>query len=311
MEFSFVSVFSGLSKGPCKGGGIPSVRYIMTNEYANSLYDSCKDVQMPSANDKAMSVFCGRKAKDCSPKIWLAYMGNTGNGRAPFPIVYNYSETTFINPYTKEEMHPLNYTNLRCNITYSNVTDACSCQDCQTSCAPVPPPPPRKKPFTILGIDGPSFIVGCIFIAFVIFFGTYIICHSILRKDALGFGNKGKKYDFENCSTAGSQQNLVIRHVSPAEIGTLEKLGARVEELLKSCFTYWGKLCAKYPIVVLLVTIIIFGSLAGGIARYDVTTDPVKLWSSPESTARTQKTYFDKHFGWVFITFCTESSNDL
>lgn len=304
-------VFSGFSKGPCRGGGIPSVRYIMTDEYANSLYDSCKDVQMPSANDKAMSVFCGRKAKDCSPKIWLAYMGNTGNGRAPFPIVYNYSETTFINPYTKEVMHPLNYTNLRCNITYSNITDACSCQDCQTSCAPVPPPPPKKKPFTILGIDGPSFIVGCIFIAFLIFFGTYVICYNIIKMDALGFGNKGKKYDFENCSTAGSQQNLVMRHVSPAEIGTLEKLGARVEEILKSCFTSWGKLCAKYPIIVLLVTIIIFGSLAGGIARYDVTTDPVKLWSSPESTARTQKTYFDKHFGWVFITFITELSNDL
>lgn len=290
--------------GPCIGGGIPSINYVMTNRYANSLYDSCKDVQMPSANDKAMSVFCGRKAKDCSPKIWLAYMGNTGNGRAPFPISYTYTEDTFINPYTNETMYPLNYTNLRCNLTYSNVTDKCSCQDCQTSCAAVPPPPGQKKPFTIIGIDGASFIVGCVFIAFVIFFGTYVICFSIIKKDSLIIV-KSSSHSFENISAAGSQQNLINRQISPAEIGTLEKLGLRVEELLKAGFTSWGRLCAKYPFIVLLVTIIIFGSLAGGIARYNVTTDPVKLWSSPESTARTQKAYFDQHFGYesVYLLF--------
>ncbi|XP_053383047.1 NPC intracellular cholesterol transporter 1-like [Mercenaria mercenaria] len=287
--------------GPCTGGGIPAVNYVMTDEYANTLYESCKDVQMPSANDKAMSVFCGRKAEDCDPKIWLSYMGNTGNGRAPFPINYNYTNATLVNPYTHETMYPLNYTNLRCNLTYANVSDACSCQDCQSSCAAVPPPPPKAKPFTILGIDGASFIVGCVFIAFVIFFGTYVICFSILKKDSLGIG-KESTYNFENCSNAGSHQNLLNRQVSPAEIGTLEKLGLRVEELLKAGFTSWGRLCARYPLIVLLVTIIIFGSLAGGIARYDVTTDPVKLWSSPESTARTQKAYFDKHFGPFYRT---------
>lgn len=43
--------------------GIPSVTYVMTPKFAQDMYVSCKDVQMPSANDKAISVFCGRDRK--------------------------------------------------------------------------------------------------------------------------------------------------------------------------------------------------------------------------------------------------------
>ncbi|KAL4217752.1 NPC intracellular cholesterol transporter 1 [Mactra antiquata] len=291
----------GFSHYPCPGGGIPSVTYVMTDKFADDLYNSCKDVQMPSANDKAMSVFCGRKAKDCSPKIWLTYMGNTGNGRAPFPILYHYTNTSWVTHNTT--LYPLNSTNLRCNETYSNTTEACSCQDCETSCAAIPPPPPIKPPFKILGIDGPAFIVSCIFIAFLIFFGTYVICFQIIRRNSLDIPvSNSKSYNIEAVSMGGSRQNLVSRHISPAEISTVEKLGAYVENLLNTGFTKWGTLCAKYPVIFLLLSVIVFGSLAGGIAKYDVTTDPVKLWSSPESTARQQKDYFDSHFGPFYRT---------
>jgi Niemann-Pick C1 protein len=272
----------------------------MSNTFANDMFDSCKDVQMPSANDKAISLFCGRKAADCNPVLWLSYMGNTGNGRAPFPILYHFSDSPWIGPDNQTYL-PLNVTNLRCNVTYPNITDPCSCQDCQTSCAPMPPPPPAKKPFTILGIDGSTFIVGCMFIAFIIFFGTYVICYSIVKKDSLGIDSEDF-YSVENGSRSGSQQDLLKRQVSPAEIGTAEKMGKKFEDFLTWIFTKWGKWCASYPIIVLIVTIIIFGSFAGGIARYNVTTDPVKLWSSPQSTARKHKDYFDSHFGYVYVS---------
>ncbi|WP_411025072.1 hypothetical protein, partial [Salmonella sp. s54836] len=34
----------------------------------------------------------------------------------------------------------------------------------------------------------------------------------------------------------------------------------------------------------------------------DITTDPVKLWSSPDSIARQGKDYFDNHFGPFYRT---------
>lgn len=277
--------------------------YYATNSYADGLYRSCKDVQMPSTNGKAISLMCGRK-EGCSPLIWLSYMGNTNNGHAPFPIKYNLTDTEF--KLGNLTIHPLNITNIGCNETSGNITDTCSCQDCEDSCAAIPPYPPAAKPWEILGIDGISFIMGCIFAVFVVFFGVYVICYNVIIKDGFNVGGKNEyAITVETDSQLGSKKSLMSRNlVSPADIGSLEKLGAKVEDLLTKGFTAWGKLCATYPLIVLLVTVIVFGSLAGGIARYNVTTDPVKLWSSPESTARRQKDYFDKHFGCVHTSYC-------
>lgn len=278
------------SNYPCKGGGWPSVKYYATSRYADSLYNSCKDVQMPSTNGKAMSVICGRK-EGCTPLIWLNYMGDTNNGHAPFPVHYNLTDVTF--NIGNRTINPLNITNVGCNETVGNSTEACSCQDCAASCAAIPPYPPAKKPWTILGLDGISVVMGIIFAVFVVFFGIYVLCYAIVTQN--GFGNK---YSLPGEDVHSSRKSLMSQNlVSPAEIGSLEKLGARVEDILTSAFTWWGKLCATHPIVILIATIIVFGSLAGGIARYDVTTDPVKLWSAPDSVARTQKDYFDQHFG--------------
>ena len=273
--------------------GIPFLNFYLTNEYATSFFNSCKDVQMPSANDKAISMFCGRKAADCSPFIWLSYMGNTGNGRAPFPINYTLSDS----PITKHNVTftPLNATNTRCNETFSNDSSPCSCQDCSLSCSPVPPPPPPKKPFTIFGLDGVSFIMGCIFTAFLIVFGTYVICYNIAVQNSLDIPSDTDSMDKH--STTGSQKNLIHRTISPADIWCMEKLGMYVEKSLTKGFTWWGRFCAKHPVIIGVVSLAVAACFAGGIAMYDVTTDPVKLWSAPNSEARTQKEYFDSHFG--------------
>jgi len=280
----------------CKTGkGLPGVYYIMTNKFVDDFYTSCKDVQMPSSNDKAMSILCGRPAKDCTPAKWMAFMGTTNNGKAPFPIVYNFTDVPIT--YKNKTYDPLNIRNVRCNETVTNDTEACSCQDCQMSCAPQPPPPPPKKPWVIFGIDAVSFICGVIYAVFVIVFGTYVICYSIVKERGLTPSSKKYNLSSADSESTSSRTNIIMSMVSPADIGTLEKLGARVEEILRRVFTFWGTLCASYPIIIILITVIVFGSLAGGIIRNQVTTDPVKLWSSPQSTARVQKDYFDSHFG--------------
>lgn len=278
--------------------GIPYLNFYLTDDYANSFYNSCKDVQMPSANDKAISMFCGRKAADCSPYLWLSYMGNTGNGRAPFPINYTLTD----GPVVKENVTftPLNATNTRCNETFSNDSAPCSCQDCSLSCSPVPPPPLPKKPFTIFGLDGVSFIMGCIFTAFLIVFGTYVICYNIVWQNSYDIPSDSDSIDKH--SHTGSQKNLIHRTISPADIWCMEKLGMFVEKSLTKGFTFWGTFCAKHPVIIIMISLVVGACFAGGIAMYDVTTDPVKLWSSPGSEARTQKGYFDSHFGPFFRT---------
>ena len=273
--------------------GIPFLDFFVTPNFAEAMYNSCKDVQMPSANDKAISVFCGTKAEYCTPQKWLAYMGDKGNGRAPFPINYTFTEVPIV--WHNVTQTPLNISNTRCNETYSNSSLPCSCQDCAISCLPVPPPPAPKKPFTILGIDGVSFIMGCIFTVFLMVFGTYVICYNVVARNSLSIAADDDSMD--RYSNTGSQRNLLHRPVSPADIWCMEKLGVIVENGLTKGFRIWGRFCARHPFIIVIVSIIVGACFAGGIAMYDVTTDPVKLWSAPGSTARTQKQYFDEHFG--------------
>jgi Niemann-Pick C1 protein len=57
-----------------------------------------------------------------------------------------------------------------------------------------------------------------------------------------------------------------------------------------------GLFCAQYPFLVLFLGALFIAGLSCGLLKFQVTTDPVQLWSAKSSIARQQKDYFDKHF---------------
>jgi Niemann-Pick C1 protein len=57
-----------------------------------------------------------------------------------------------------------------------------------------------------------------------------------------------------------------------------------------------GLFCARHPYSVLIIGGIIITALSCGLIKFQVTTDPVELWSAKTSLARQQKDYFDEHF---------------
>ena len=68
---------------------INKLDYAVSTDFAYGMYNSCKDVQMPSNNQKAIGVMCGGDAASCTPKSWLDYMGSTAkNPATPFDINY-------------------------------------------------------------------------------------------------------------------------------------------------------------------------------------------------------------------------------
>ncbi|MEQ2173802.1 hypothetical protein GOODEAATRI_001206, partial [Goodea atripinnis] len=81
-----------------------------------------------------------------------------------------------------------------------------------------------------------------------------------------------------------------------------ETLGERFENLLRTFFSSWGSFCVRHPSVVLLGSLILVTASSGGLIYMRITTDPVELWSSPESQARQEKNYFDERFGPFFRT---------
>lgn len=58
----------------------------------------------------------------------------------------------------------------------------------------------------------------------------------------------------------------------------------------------------RRPSLVILGSLILVLAASGGLAYMRITTNPVELWSSPDSQARLEKDYFDSHFGPFFRT---------
>lgn len=79
-----------------------------------------------------------------------------------------------------------------------------------------------------------------------------------------------------------------------------ETLGERFESSLRSLFARWGSFCVRQPLVVILGSLAVVAACSGGLVYMKITTDPVELWSSPNSQARQEKDYFDSHFGPFF-----------
>lgn len=57
-----------------------------------------------------------------------------------------------------------------------------------------------------------------------------------------------------------------------------------------------GFFCATYPFTVLTIGIVFCAAVGSGFFFFSVITDPVELWSPPESTTRLNKNYYDSHF---------------
>lgn len=67
-------------------------------------------------------------------------------------------------------------------------------------------------------------------------------------------------------------------------------------------FTAWGLFVAQHSVAVIIVGLLVCVALACGTYFFTVTTDPVHLWSSPTSTARKEKEFFDKEFAPFYRT---------
>ena len=75
-----------------------------------------------------------------------------------------------------------------------------------------------------------------------------------------------------------------------------------IDTVLSNAFFKLGLLCATYPRYVLPTGFVVTIILGCGLMNYQITTDPVDLWSSPTSQARHEKDYFDENFGKFFRT---------
>ncbi|UZJ52386.1 hypothetical protein CBS101457_001706 [Exobasidium rhododendri] len=71
---------------------------------------------------------------------------------------------------------------------------------------------------------------------------------------------------------------------------------------LSKFFYQLGHKCASYPYVTFALALLFVGVANLGWSKFEMETDPVRLWVSPGSEAKHRKAYFDEHFGPFYRT---------
>jgi len=261
---------------------ITEVTYVVSEEFGVGMFNSCRDVQNPSSGQHALNMLCGKDASLCTPENWLKFMGDKSlNPAVPFTIKFVLTSNDTYVPSANVTLHPMSSKIEPCN-------ESCSCQDCRSQCSPLPPDIPSRL-WTILGLDAMCVIMACSYAAFVIAFGIFHIW------TGLYCSNKSSDYivngDADTVSLISSSSK------SATCCGSCDRLQAKFQRVLSAAFAAWGRFCARHWIVIIGSSLLICVVLTTGITMFDVVTDPVELWSAPDSRARIEKNYFDENFG--------------
>uniref|UniRef100_A0A6Q2YWP9 SSD domain-containing protein n=1 Tax=Esox lucius TaxID=8010 RepID=A0A6Q2YWP9_ESOLU len=269
------------SQGTVREAVVAYQAYLSTS-FADKAFDSCKSVRIPSTGGLAIGTMCGRYGSAlCTPQRWYDFQGDSSNGLAPLDIDFRLIPEG-VTGAVPAGIVPYNGTALGCNEKTPTGGEVCSCQDCQASCPVLPPPPALPAPFTIGGVD-----------AFLLF----LLSPYILR-NIMGLFSKKRKVKGE----VNNWNDETERLIHPSEVTCIDRNSLVAQEFLGSWFQAWGTLIASHPFKVLLASAVVVGAFATGLMYIELTTDPVQLWSAPDSRARKEKDMHDKYFDPFFRT---------
>lgn len=276
--------------GAMKEAVVAYQAYISTG-FSEASFRSCQNVRIPATGGYAIATMCGRYGhKLCTAQRWLDFQGDTSNGLAPLDIDFRLipSGQTVDVP---AGMVPYAGRAIGCNETGLNDEEECSCQDCLDACPSIPAPAPLPEPFTIAGIDGVLFICLLVFIFLSLLFLGFLIAKFVFQT------HKAK--------TSGKDDNaneVKPVKVNPKDVTCSDKASLAVQRFLGSYFQTWGTLMARYPVLVIIICLAAVVAFSTGLMNIELTTDPVQLWSAPNSRARREKDFNDKHFTPFFRT---------
>uniref|UniRef100_A0A669AZN7 NPC1 like intracellular cholesterol transporter 1 n=1 Tax=Oreochromis niloticus TaxID=8128 RepID=A0A669AZN7_ORENI len=266
--------------------------------FADTSFQSCKNVRIPATiGGYAIATMCGRYgAKLCTPQRWYDFQGDSSNGLAPLDIdfkIIQEGDTTGV----PEGVVPYDGVALMCNETTPTGGDVCSCQDCQESCPSVLPPPPVAGHFTLLGTDGYLVISIILLILLILSFVLY------LSVSCLVASHKNKKKGIHRGKGKDKDSDKVTEKIiHPSEVTCAETNSLAAQAFLSSQFRIWGTIIASYPLTVLLLSLIVVAVFSVGLKDIKLTTDPVELWSAPNSRARQEKEFHDTYFDPFYRT---------
>ncbi|KAJ7283850.1 patched family-domain-containing protein [Mycena rebaudengoi] len=297
---------------------VKSVDFHVGQQFGEGFFDSCKNVQLGSANSYAMD-FIGGGAKNYTS--FFKYMGDEkpligSPFQMDFPL-QTPPEFTALNPQPR-------------NCADSDLGSRCTCIDCPTLCPVLPTiPPPGSEPTCHIGA------ISCLSFALILtyslavfgFLVGYIVQTTIRRRREQTYERMALSGENASISSPRSQSRGLVGAASLAQYLDDESSGTQFESrhlgrgaslvdptetvqprqyplnnYLRRGFYRLGLFAASSPWLTFSVVFLVVGLLNIGWKQFAIETDPVRLWVAPSSESRVQKEYFDKNFGPFYRT---------
>ena len=263
--------------------GIPAIKIAdvyFTSNYVSKFFNSCKDTVFSQGRGKAIDHYCCVDFYDYDCFCYsgqglletISFMAGTMYGSALNFIYTNYTSGGVI----PKNMSAHNGTIVNCDQPIDRVT--CSFSNCPATC-PVPPDIPHSTG---------SMKVTLVLLGIFVSIAMYNVVFTILMVYLCFTGSRTKR---------STQINVISR----SNFSTNE-FGNRFEFLISRLFSKWGCIAVNHWVMVVPIALILLSVCCAGLMFLDEATDPVELWSGPDSRVSKEKEYFEKHFGPVHRT---------
>lgn len=260
---------------------------LISDDYGQAFYDSCKDVKFGATGGRAMDLI-GGGAKNYTR--FLKFLGDKKPFGSPFQINFpRPDDESFPGMHAgKDKAHPCNSPDERYK---------CACVDCEASCPALPAV--QKDSHCHVGLlPCLSFAIILVYSILIAFLVLVVSGHVAYKRH---HKNKNERLRLlqDSAPSDDEDEGDVVQHA-----GLIDKPthGYWLNTTLDILFSKLGLLCARFPGITVGSSILLVGLLSIGWANFKVETDPVRLWVSPDSAAAQEKVFFDQNFGPFFRT---------
>ncbi|CAD6191135.1 unnamed protein product [Caenorhabditis auriculariae] len=275
---------------------VTDAQYRLSKDFAEGVLRSCRSVMLGDL--PAISLMCqGLGRSQCTVQTWLNFIG-TKNPSAGIPINIKFdlidkptADNTTLDLFNETSREDFNdQTATPCNVSPRMGRDACPRSDCDQY--------PEKKiiDYTIPVEEEVRFSILLPIDTSRLFLGATIILSIMVFYCVWCVLSRRKKARREERSYAP---------------GRLHRTGAWIERQLESGCTEYGRLVARNPYNAIATGLVIAMIACSGMIHFSLVSDPVEIWSSPNSRARQEKNFFDAKFGSFQrieqVTFVTKS----
>ncbi|KAJ3998282.1 patched family-domain-containing protein [Lentinula boryana] len=269
---------------------VKSVDFFVGPQFSQGFFESCRDVKFDASNGYAMD-FIGGGAKDYQG--FFRFLGEEKDLGSPFQINFPSISTT---PFSPLNPPPRNCSN-------NDLDSRCTCIDCPSIC-PVLPDLPTTESICHVGVlSCLSFTLILTYSLAVVGFIVGFLIQNTIRKRrerryerlALSGETPSSPRALVGAASLDDHNASLARGlIDPVE--TVQPKQYRLNSLLRKSFYKLGLTTATYPMLTCAVVFTIIGLINIGWTKFDIETDPVRLWVAPNSETRVQKNFFDEHF---------------